>query len=91
MTAVMEAPRTATPVRRGRPGVPGNDPAFARMLLDFLRDFNSVGKTVLMSRGGRLRIVVHADPVTITPEPAAPEPPPQLLRVPPFVASLAES
>ncbi|HET9060178.1 MAG TPA: hypothetical protein VFN61_09680 [Acidimicrobiales bacterium] len=94
MTAVMQAPRNLEPsIVRGFPGPTGPDPTFSRLLLEFLRDFNSVGKTVLMSRGGRLRIVVHADTgsVSAAPEVAIPEPPAAVLRVPPFVASLAES
>jgi hypothetical protein len=94
MTAVLQAPRAPGPstVRRD-PVAQGPDPTLARMLIDFLRDFNSVGKTVLMSRGGRLRIVVHADKASISaaPEPVVLKPQAPLLRVPPFVASLAES
>lgn len=94
MTAIMQAPRAPEPpIARRSPAAQGPDPTFARMLIDFLRDFNSVGKTVLMSRGGRLRIVVHADhgSPSAAPEPVAPEPQVPLLRIPPFVASLAES
>jgi hypothetical protein len=94
MTAVMQAPRNFEPsIVRGFPAPPGPDPTFSRLLLEFLQDFNSVGKTVLMSRGGRLRIVVHADTgsVSAAPDMAMPEPPAPALRVPPFVAALAES
>ena len=72
--------------------------AFSRLLLDFLKEFSAVRqKTVSLSKSGRLKLgtSVKVDLLAGSDnglgEDGAPPAPPEPLRVPPFVAQLADA